>query len=96
MKNRIIETKYQTSNLCDALLRNINDNFISVSFDFVDDNDILVKVILAKQTEVEDNYIDDMSAEFAASQQRDCVRKVQVEVGKHHLPLQNLVYQKAK
>jgi len=95
MKNRIIEIKYQTSNLCDALLRNINDNFVSVSFDFVGNNDVLVKVILAKRTEVEDSYIDDMSAEFAASQLRDCVRKVQVEVGKHHLPLQNLIYQRA-
>jgi len=95
MNKTMIEIKYQTSNLCDALLRNINDNFVSVSFDFVGNSDILVKVILGKRTQVEDDYIDDMSAEFAASQQRDCVRKIQVEVGKHHAPLQNVVYQKA-
>lgn len=96
MKNRIIEIKYQTCNLCYALLRNINDNFISVSFDFDDNDDILVKVILEKQTEVEDNYINDMSAEFSASQQSDCVKKVQVEVGNQHSPLENLVYQKIR
>jgi|GEM_PF-968320 len=95
MNKSIIEIMYQASNLCDALLRNINDNFISVSFDFDSNNDILVKVILIKRTGVEDGYIEDMSAEFSASQQTDCVRKVHVEVGKHHLPLQNLVYQKS-
>ena len=96
MRDKIIEIQYQTCNLCYALLRNINDNFINVSFDFVDHDSIVVKVVLSKRTDVEDGYIDDMSAEFTALQQRfDCVRKIQVEVGKHHVPLQNLVYHKA-
>lgn len=94
MNRSINEIKYQTSNICNAMLRNINANFISVSFDFVSNDDILVKVILEKRTEVEDNYIDDMIAELAASQQSDCVRKPKVEVGNQHSPLRNLVYQK--
>ena len=94
MSRGINDIKYQTSNICNAMLRNINDNFISISFDFVSNDDILVKVILEKRTEVEDNYIDDMIAELVASQQSDCVRKPKVEVGNHHLPLPNLVYKK--
>lgn len=89
-----IEVKYQACNLCDALHRNINDNFISVSFDVLRGGNLLVKIILAKRTTVEDDYIYDMSVEFSAAQQRDCVRKVQVEIGENHKPLRNLVYQR--
>jgi len=94
MNRNINEIKYQISNICNALLRNINNNFISVSFDFVSNDDTLVKVILEKKTEVEDDYIEDMIAELAASQQSDCVKKPQIEVGNQHTPLRNLVYQK--
>lgn len=93
MSRDINEIKYQTCNLCNAMLRNVNDNFISVSFDFDWNNDILVKVILEKRTEIENSYIEDMISEFSASQQSDCVIKPQVEVGNKHSPLLNIVYQ---
>jgi hypothetical protein len=75
------------------MLRNINDNFISVSFDHAG-NIIQIKVILEKRTYVEDTYIDDMITEFSALQEFDCVNKPLVQVGSQHKPLRNLVYQK--
>lgn len=95
MNKNINEVKYQTCNISNALLRNINDNFISVSFDFEGNNYLVVKVVLVKRTEKEDGYIEDMIAEFSALQESDSVRKVLVEVGVEHFPLQNLVYQKS-
>jgi hypothetical protein len=95
MNNDINAIKYQACNICNALLRNINDNFISVSFDFVKDGEILVKIVLEKRTKVEDAYIDDIITEFAALQKSNCVKAPQIETENHHMPLQNLVYQKA-
>ena len=94
MNKRIDELKYQACNLCDALHRNINDNFESVSFEICDDGNLQVKIILEERTEVEDEYIDDMITEFEALQQTNCVREPLVEIGKNKLPLKNLVYQK--
>ena len=88
------EIKYQACNLCESLLGNVNDNFVSVSFDFLRDGDIQVKIILEKRTEVEDVYIVDLIAEFASMQDQDCIRPPEIEVGLNELPLRNLVYQK--
>lgn len=87
------EVKYQACNLCDALHRNINDNFESVSFEIYATGDIHVKIILKEKTEIEEEYIDDLIGEFEALQQTNCVKKVVVEVGKHNPPLKNIVYQ---
>lgn len=89
-----IEIKYQACNLCDALHRNINDNFKSVSFEILRSGDIQIKIVLEKLTEAEENYIEDISAEFLAKQQRDCVLKPVVEVGTNIPPLKHTVYQK--
>ena len=90
-----IEIKYQTCNLCDALHRNINDNFESVSFEILDNGDIQTKFILSELTEQEEEYIDDSIAEFAALQESNCVLKPIVELGSSTSPpLRNLVYQK--
>lgn len=94
MNKSINEIIYQTCNICNALLRNINDNFESVSFDFLINDEILVKVVLEKRTEVEDNYIEDLITEFAALQESNRVKKPQVEIGSHHSTLRNLVYKK--
>lgn len=88
-----IEIKYQTCNLCDALCRNINNNFESVSFDVIDDKDIQVKIVLSLLTEQEKDYIDDLIAEFSAQQVSDCVLKPIVVVG-NHSPLKYIVYMK--
>jgi hypothetical protein len=89
-----MEIKYQACNLCDALHRNINGNFISVSFEILPDEDIQIKIVLEKMTAAEENYIQDISAEFLAKQQRDCVLKPIVEIGPDQPALTYLVYQK--
>lgn len=88
-----IEVKYQTCNLCDALHRNINDNFKSVSFEILDNGDIQAKIVLSKLTEQEEQYIDDLVAEFSALQVRNCVLKPAVVIG-NSPPFRNIVYQK--
>lgn len=89
-----MEIKNQSCNLCDALHRNINDNFISVSFAILDNGDIQTKIVLGKLTAVEENYIEDISAEFSARQQRNCVLAPIVAVGADVPPLTHIVYRK--
>ena len=91
-----IEIKYQASSLCSAMLRYINDYFESVSFAILRNGDIQVKIILERNTDLESEYIYDIIAEFSAQQERDRVKKPIVEIGKNHLPLENIVYQKKK
>lgn len=88
-----IVEKYQSCNLCDALHRNINDNFKSVSFEIIDNGDIQIKIVLSELTEQEEEYIDDLIAEFSALQERDCVLKPIVEIGDSPT-LRHLVYKK--
>lgn len=88
-----IEVKYQACNLCDALCRNINDNFESVSFEIIDNGDIQTKIVLSELTEQEEDYIDDLIAEFSALQERNCVLRPIVEIGDSP-SLKNVVYQK--
>ena len=86
-----LEIKYQTCKLCEALLRNINDNFKSVSFEILDNGDIQTKIILTELGVDEEDYIDDLMCEFTAVQSTDCVLMPIVEVGDGQ-PLENLVY----
>ena len=88
-----IEVKYQTCALSEALNRNINDNFESVSFEILDNGDIQTKIVLSELTEQEEEYVDDLIAEFSAKQENDCVLKPVIEVGDSP-PLKYLVYQK--
>jgi hypothetical protein len=88
-----IEVKYQTCNLCDALHRNINNNFESVSFEIFENGDIQIKFVLSKLTAQEKEYIGDILAEFSAKQENDCVLKQIVEIGDKS-PLRNIVYNK--
>jgi hypothetical protein len=90
-----IEIKYQTCNLCDALLKNINDNFESISFEILSNGDIQTKIVLSVLTEEEEEYIDDLIAEFSALQEKNCILKPIVEIGISQ-PLQNIVYQKVQ
>ena len=87
------EVKYQACNLCDAICRNINDNFESVSFEITDNGDIQTKIVLSEFTEQEEECIDDLIAEFSAKQENNCILKPIVDIG-NSPPLQNLVYQK--
>jgi hypothetical protein len=88
-----IEEKYQACNLSDALHRNINDNFESVSFEITDNREIQTKIVLSEFTTQEEDYIDDLIAEFTAKQEKDCVLSPIVEIGRS-LPLKYIVYQK--
>lgn len=95
MNEEIMSIKYQACNIDSALLRNINDNFKSVSFDIIKSGgDIVVKIILDKRTKIEDDYIEEIITEFSALQITNCVTTPQIEIGDYHLPLKNLVYQK--
>jgi hypothetical protein len=88
-----LEIKYQSCLLMDALHRNINDRFYSVSFEMYG-SEIQVKIILSKRTDVEDEYIDDLMAEFIARQDIKDIKKAIVDVGQKSTPLGNIVYQK--
>jgi hypothetical protein len=88
----VTKVEYQTCNLSQAMIRNINDHFISVSFDFLKGGDINVRIILRQLTKNEENYIEDIMAEFSSSQKSNCVRSPEVLVGEDMLPLKNLVY----
>lgn len=87
------EVRYQACNLCEAICRNINDNFDSVSFEIIGNGDIQTKIVVSEFTEQEGEYIDDLIAEFSAKQENDCVLKPIVDIG-NSPPLKNLVYQK--
>jgi hypothetical protein len=88
-----IEVKYQACNLCGAICRNINDNFESISFEITDNGNIQTKIVLSKFTEQEEEYIDDLIAEFSALQERNCILKPIVDI-ENSTPLKNIVYQK--
>ena len=88
-----LEVKYQSCVLNEALIRNINDNFESVSFEIIDNGNIQTKVVLSEMTEQEEEYIDDLIAEFAAKQEKDCVLSPIIEIGDSP-PLKYIVYQK--
>jgi hypothetical protein len=85
------QIKKITSELCQAMLRNVNENFDSVSFDVLPDNDIQVRVILKNGTEKEEELIDDLIAEFSALQESDIIRPAQI-CSLEEAPLPFLVY----
>lgn len=88
----VIEVKYQACNLCDALHRNINDNFISVSFEILPSGDIQTKIVLKRMSHEEETYIEDIAFEFSALQLRDCVLPPIVAIGTDSAPLKHIVY----
>jgi hypothetical protein len=94
--NRELYIAYQSCNLSQALLRNINDNFISVSFSVLMTGEILVKIVLEQQSEKELEYIDDLMAEFSSIQTLNCVLPVNVHIGLDILPSEHLVYTRKK
>lgn len=91
--NDNFNVKIQAGNLCDALHRNINDNFRSVSFDIDDNGSVQVRIILSQRSEVEEEYIEDIMVEFVALQQTDCVTEPDIQVSDDELPLKYIVYQ---
>ena len=86
---------FQMGNLCYAMHRNINDNFRNISFRILENGMIQVQVILAELTEAEEEYIDDMCAEFSALQSEDIVPKFIATADSASSPFEHVVYQLA-
>jgi len=91
------EIKAQVCELADALCRNINDNFKSVSLEVYDNKKVLVRIILSKKTEVEMEYIEDLEFEFETqfennARYNDLIDIEVVLVGEKP-PLPHIVYQ---
>lgn len=92
--NEFIEI--QICNLASSLIRNINNNFINISFDVLDNECIQVKIILGNLTNTEKKYIDDISAEFEATQEKNIVEKFEITTEKDSIPRKYVVYNKTR
>ncbi len=75
-----------------SLLRNINDNFESISFDLKENGDIQVKVILSQIGDCEKELIEDIEAEFTATQEEDIVLPFLVTDNMFDSLFQNVVF----
>lgn len=91
MKELEIELKWQMCNISDAMLRNINENFLNISFE-IRGGDLQVKVILKEKGQREESYIDDFITELSALQLRNCVASPIIEISFDAKPLKNIVY----
>jgi hypothetical protein len=87
-----LEIKVQACNLCESLVRNINDNFLNISFDLLNNGNIKVKIILDKLTGIEKEYINEISGEFESKQLSDIVEEFEISTKKNSVPLRNIVY----
>lgn len=93
MKELHSQIKLQTCNLCDAMHRNITDNFVSVSFKIENNGEIKVKIVLKTITTIEEEYIDDLITEFESMQEYNNVKEVIVTEDKEDsVLLENVVY----
>ncbi len=95
MINLDLLIKYHAGILCDSLHRNINDNFVSVSFEILKDGTIKIKIVLKNKTDIEIEYIDDISSEFEAIQGINNLSEVEIVVDKYAPPLAHIVYSAA-
>lgn len=83
---------YIMSEVAMALCRNINDNYVSVSFEYVDDGSIQSKIVLKSCSSKEEEYIQDFMNELDWGQDDPYFRDVIVVVG-NDAPLRHVVYQ---
>jgi hypothetical protein len=88
------EVKFQYINLRDALIRNLNDNFISVSFEIIDGGDVQTQFILSAVTETEMGYIADIMAEFSLHQFKNTVLPPKIVLNSYTVFLENVVFSK--
>lgn len=88
------EVKFQCINLRDALIRNLNDNFITVSFEIVDGGDVQTKFTLSAITETEMEYIEDIMAEFSLRQFKNTVLPPKIVLNSYSA-LENVVFSKS-
>jgi len=86
------EIRFQASCLCQALVRNINQNFVSVSFEVLYDGTILVRFGLSSRSQIEEELIEDAIAEFSSMQEVDCIRAPEIRLWPFNDCLTNIVY----
>jgi len=86
------EIKIKTSELCQAMVRNINDNFLSVSFAILLKKQIKIKIILLIQSNVEVELIYDLTAEFVALQTGYKIYPPIVSSFENDLPLECIIF----
>lgn len=95
MREITYEAKSQACNLCDALHRNIDDSFHSISFEIRKNGMIQVKVILTIYTVNYKEIIEDISTEFSALQESNCVLPfIVVLASADQNPLPHVVFRK--
>ncbi|KIO76869.1 hypothetical protein TH53_12225 [Pedobacter lusitanus] len=81
------------SNLCNAMIRNVNNNFYSISFDILQNEDIQVKIILYSYNEDEKNLVEDLMAEFSALEEKNNVLAAILTTDFKELKLRYKIYE---
>jgi hypothetical protein len=72
------DVKLVFCSLCQAMLRNINNNFKSVSFDIFNGN-VKVKVVLFQIDDDDESLIKDMMAELSSMSETNNILTAQIE-----------------
>jgi hypothetical protein len=84
-----------TLDLTQALLLNINNNFLSVSFNIAKSNLIEILIILVEKTEIEEELINDFIIEYCALQDNgDCYESLEIIVNSNITPYKYIVFAK--
>jgi hypothetical protein len=87
------EIKLTYSNLCAAMVRNVNNNFRNISFDILNNKDVQVKVILYNKSEADQELIDDLISEFSSMGITNNVLKPIISTDIKENYLRYLIYQ---
>lgn len=80
------------SNISYAMLRNINNNFFSISFDIVGE-DIQLKIILHKKRDIEKRMVDDMIEELSSITETNTILKPIITTDLKAEKLEYIVYE---
>ncbi len=86
--------KLVTGELSSAMLMNINENFISVSFQNLSEGGLHFRFVMEKVGKLEKELIDDVTAEFEAIHSLNELNKVEIVIVNsiNDKPLENLVF----
>lgn len=96
MIGKSYKIKYQAGIICDALHRNIDDSFESVSFEVHSDGLVQVKIILDILNEEYQELIDDIDAELSAQAlSNNILPFIVCQTAQNESPLENIVYRRA-
>jgi len=97
MMEKSYTLKFHAGIICDALHRNIDDTFESVSFEIHSNGLVQVKIILDMLNEEYQELIDDISAETVAQALSNNILSFIVsQTAQNESPLENIVYRRAR